>query len=120
MQTALKRSKAAPGELDNRLFKIRESLLKLNSEINGNSAKQQIGEKTKPTLGDRLFSLQIGIGNSTYGPTETHKKTMGIVNKQITNFKTELSKINQELSELSKALLAAGAPWVESEQIPEK
>jgi len=79
MQTALERSNVAPGELDDRLFKLRASLYSLDSKFSGNRAKSQLGEKTDPTISQRLSVINRGIAWSIYGPTGTNKETMKIV-----------------------------------------
>ncbi|MDN5202492.1 glycosyl hydrolase [Fulvivirgaceae bacterium BMA10] len=118
MQTALSRSPNEPGELDSQLHQLRQSLLDLDKELNGNRAKQQAGEKTKPTIGERLFAIDRGISRSTYGPTDTHKQTLAIIQKQLGNARTKLDAAKNEMSRIGKILLDIGAPWVEGEVIP--
>ena len=113
MQKALQQSEAVPGTLDKQLSDLRNTLLTMNSEFNGNPAKNQMGAKTKPTIGGRLFTLQVGVGNSTYGPTETHKGTLKIITDQLSALNSRLNAAHQEMARLEQALVAAGAPWVE-------
>ena len=113
MQSALSRVTAAPGELDNKLHKLTSQLNELDREYHGNGAKREIGEKTKSAINDRLFSLYIGLSNSTYGPTSTHKKTMQIVNDQLSSIESKLETIKTEMGKLSSDLGEAGAPPVE-------
>ena len=113
MQKALQQSSAEPGTLDKQLSDLRARLLDMSSEFNGNPAKLQMGAKTKPTIGGRLFTLQIGVGNSTYGPTSTHQQTLKIVNDQLGGLNSELTRAKAEMQRLGEALRAAGAPWVE-------
>lgn len=113
MKTALNRSKTRPGALDQQLSTLRKSLLTINTTFNGNAAKSQIGAKNRPTIGSRLFSLQIGVGNATYGPTATHKATMEIIQRQLADLNEQLGIARVEMEKLEKALKAAGAPRVE-------
>jgi hypothetical protein len=120
MKTALSRSRADPGELDARLSALHTALQDIENDLYGNRAKRQIGEKTKPTIGDRLFSVELGVGQSTYGPTATHLKTMLIVNEQLQRTKTDLANTQEMADELGDDLLEAGAPWVEGNPLPQQ
>ena len=91
MQKALSLSEIKPGDLENNLNKVRSKIVELRSSFNGNPAKLSMGAKTKTTVGTRLFTLEIGVGASTYGPTATHQKTLLIVNN-------ELGKMTEELN----------------------
>ncbi|MEM6526183.1 MAG: glycosyl hydrolase, partial [Bacteroidota bacterium] len=113
METALRRSNSIPGDLDKQLHDVRASLMKLDTEVHGNPAKRQVGEKTAPTIGDRLFALSRGINNSTYGPTKTHEQTIGILKAQLASASDKLKAIQSTMDALSSALQAAGAPSVE-------
>ena len=113
LELALKRAQATPGELDNRLFALRDRLKKLDHDLNGNVAKRQVGEKTMPTVAERIFAINRGITHSTYGPTDTHKETYTIVVEELNALKGEIASIEEGLSELADDLEAAGAPTVE-------
>jgi len=110
---ALKRSQAEPGDLDKRYFEINNKVKMLNTAINGNAAKLEIGEKTKPNLSERLFAVYRGISNSTYGPTETHKKVMQIIEDELKQRMEQLEAIDNEMDKLIEDMRAAGAPPVE-------
>ncbi|TRX59897.1 glycosyl hydrolase [Fulvivirga sp. M361] len=115
MHQALKQSGSDPGELDKQLYDLGNALTSLEGKLYGNGAKRQAGEKTKPTPGERTFALFRGLSNSTYGPTETHKATLTIVQNEINTIENELQNLQNMLETLSKALKDAGAPWVEGE-----
>lgn len=119
MQKALSMSNAAPGNLDMDLYQLRQDLLLLDTRLNGNRSKQQVGEKSRPTIGDRLFAVNRGISLSTYGPTETHKMSLEIAKKEVSEIQMELNGKLSEMKELEKALSDAGAPWVEGGELPE-
>jgi len=118
MRKALSRATVAPGDLDERLARLRAGLQKIEDQLYGNRAKREVGEKTKPTIGDRLFSVELGIGQSTYGPTATHLKTMKIVNTQLGSIKTDLVALQATAKALGEELLEAGAPWIEGSPLP--
>jgi photosystem II stability/assembly factor-like uncharacterized protein len=113
MKTALQRANSSPGDLDNRLNTLAQSITDLNKEFFGNNSKQQIGEKTKPTIGDRMFSIYKGVERSTYGPTSTHLNTMKIINDQLKSITSRLTALKNEINLFSKKMQEAGAPYVE-------
>ena len=115
MQTALMNSTAKTGDLDQRLHQLQQDLMNLDVAMNGMRTKQEPGEKTNPAIGDRLFAVSRGIDHSTYGPTETTKNTMAIVEKQLKSSRTTLEAIVARAKTLGKDLVKAGAPWIEGE-----
>ena len=72
-----------------------------------------MGEKTKPTIESRLNSVELGVYSSTYGPTDTLRKTLEIVDAQLQQVKSDLEKVIVEAAALGRDLMQAGAPWVE-------
>ncbi len=113
MQKALLSSSSKPGTLETQLFEVHQTLLNLDMELYGHQAKRQVGEKTKPNIGQRMFRLELGISRSTYGPTPTHRKQLKIVNDQLSAIITKLEKAMQEMDVLGKTLKDHGAPLVE-------
>jgi hypothetical protein len=119
LRKALSRATIEPGDLDARLKRLRVALQRIEDELYGNRARRQVGEKTKPTIRSRLFSVQLGVARSTYGPTATHRETLGIVNAQLREIKKALAEARAEAAALGESLLQAGAPWVEGSPLPE-
>ncbi len=117
MQKALARAKTSPGNLDTQLYQLRQDLLTLDKQFNGDRSKLQVGEKTKPTIGERLFAINRSISHSTYGPTLTNRRGLEIVEEQLTDIRSELQSNITKMSDLGKALIKAGAPWVEGDPL---
>ncbi len=113
MKKALRLAKIAPGDLDARLVGLKKRSDNLSIEFRGNQSKQQVGEKTKPTIGDRMFSIYRGVDRSTYGPTSTHQETMQIINNQVKTITSRYTELKNETDSFAKALKQAGAPFVE-------
>ncbi|MBQ0735496.1 VPS10 domain-containing protein [Aquimarina celericrescens] len=113
MKVALHRANVAPGNLDNRLDELERSIVNLNREMHGNGSKLQVGEKTKPTIGDRMFAIYRGVDRSTYGPTTTHLETMQIINSQIGTITSQLNTLENKIDSFATELESAGAPYVE-------
>jgi len=107
-------SKSSLGpEVMERISKLRQGLDTLDTRLNGNPAKNEIGERVKPTIGSRLFALNRGISTSTYGPTPTHEKTVGIITTEWESMKEELSALKAEAKAIGALIVKAGGPWVE-------
>lgn len=110
--TAATKSNVKPDVL-NEVMDIREALNTIDIRLNGNPAKNQIGEKNRPTLGDRTFALWRGVSTSTYGPTSTHKETMRIIKKQWGAMKADLEAQQAKVEDVANRIVAAGGSWVE-------
>ena len=95
------------------IAKLGANLKALDARLNGNPAKRAIGEKTKPTLGARLFALYRGISISTHGPTKTHQMTVEIIKDQWNEMNTELNSLKSEARTLSQQVVEAGGAWIE-------
>jgi len=118
MKKALSRATSAPGDLDARLNRLRAALQSVEDVLYGSRAKRQVGEKVRPNIESRLFSVELGVGQSTYGPTATHRRTLEIVDTQLRKVKNDLAKARGEAAALGEDLLQAGAPWVEGNPLP--
>lgn len=105
-------------EMDPRFHQLRRATLELNTRFNGPGSKAEAGEKAPPTVGERLFSVERGIGLSTYGPTASHREMLKIARKEIADLRDQLERNQAEFSELVRELIAAGAPWLEGEPLP--
>jgi len=119
MKKALSRATTGPGDLDDRLNRLRTKLQDLEDKLLGNRAKRQVGEKRSPNVGSRLSAVELGVYHSTYGPTATHRKTLKIANAQLQQIKSDLAEARAEAGALGEDLLRAGAPWVEGNPLPE-
>jgi hypothetical protein len=119
MRLALARTPEAPGDLDAQLHELRETLLDLDEQLNGNRAKREVGEKNNPTIRSRLNFAASGTRRSTYGPTPNLKGSLDIAYSEFEKLEAQLDRIlNQLLPGMEKALREAGAPWIEGQPIP--
>ncbi len=113
MSLALSRSRADTGDMDASLHDLRESLHALDAELHGNPAKREVGEKTHPTVSQRLSVVERTIYRSLYGPTATGQEQMDLAIKAMASVRSSLDSALAQMDELGKALVAAGAPYVE-------
>ena len=100
-------------ELIESIVAARAYLEELDTQVNGNAAKNEIGEKNRPTIGERLFALNRGISTSTYGPTSTHKETMELVKTELMDLNEKLSTHKATLMALGDQVRTAGGAWIE-------
>ena len=108
-----------PGELDTRLSAIKNELQSVNEKLDGNGSKSEIGEKNNPTINSRINSVISGTSSSTYGPTETHRQSLRIVQEEYAELQKQLDLlINTSIPAFEKDYLKAGGPWVEGMKAP--
>jgi len=113
MSIALSRSQSAPGDLDKRLHEVNTRLQTMNKQLSGDPLRKGVGEKSLPTIGDRVSVAAMGTKTSTYGPTPTHRQSLQIAKSQLKTLRTELSEIANELiPNMEQELLDAKAPYV--------
>lgn len=96
-----------------RISILKVELNKLDTELNGHPAKNQIGEKSNPNISERLFALNRGVTLSTYGPTETHKETVRIIDNQFKKLNDTLTTLKMDASKIGEEIIEAGGSWVE-------
>ena len=119
LKKALFKANAAPGELDKEWAELRSDLLKLDRQVNGISAKNEVGEHRTPTISDRLFVASIGTGRSSYGPTATHKRSLEIAREELKGVQATLNQIMAErIPAFERKLSEADAPWVPGQALP--
>ena len=120
LKLALSRSYSAPGKLDVSLQQIIMDLNQLDIELNGQGTKNQVGEKNKMSISDRLSAAMMGTKFSTYGPTQTHKRSLEIGREQFAILLIDLNNlINKKIPQFEDSLQKAGAPWIPGAKIPE-
>ena len=113
MAKALKNSLAEHGELDQMLNDIVAQLHSLDQQMNGNRAKQEIGEKTKVTIGSRIGAATLGTALSTYGPTATHRQTLAIASEELAELKPKIEQLlSKEIPAFESKLAEVGAPYI--------
>ncbi len=120
MEKALVRTPVNPSEIMKDINKLKAELYDYDEQMNGNRSKQKVGEKSNPTINDRLSAATMGTSFSTYGPTPTHKRMLEIASKEFSSLREKLELVRTvRLPAIEKALSDAGAPWIEGQEIPE-
>jgi len=118
MRVALGRARVAPGKMDKELHDLRLRMLDLDEEMNGMDSKQEIGERTEPTVSTHLWTAYRAMRN-TYGPTDMHQQSLALAQKMLTNIENKVKAISQEeVPAMERKLEELGAPWIESMALP--
>ena len=120
MKKALAVSNMAPGNLDKEIYTLNQQLLEIDGKLYGNKSKNEIGEKSKPTIMSRLNAASMAVQNSTYGPTQTAISSLDVAKEDFNKVKEELENIiDKQIPVLEKQLIDAGALWMEGQDLPE-
>ncbi|MBK9292454.1 MAG: glycosyl hydrolase [Bacteroidetes bacterium] len=120
LERALGRTDTHPIELSAAINNLKQELLQLDEQMNGNRSKQQVGEDGPPTPNSRLSFVTTGTANATYGPTASHREQLQLALQQLEPIRNRLEQIRStDLPALEKALQQAGAPWFEGLELPE-
>ncbi len=114
MEKALKSANVEPGELNAKIYKLKQEVFDLETEFYGQQSKTKIGIKNNPTIYSRLNVAQTGTGFSTYGPTPTHKRSFDLAKKQYEDLMPKLKEIvDVKIPALEKELKNVNAPLIQ-------
>ena len=115
MQRAAGSLRSESKDIVAKIYKAKMDLMDLDEMLNGNDTKDEIGERYPPAPRNRMF---VGFRAlfTTYGPTDMHKESVEIGLNQLKKIKGELGSFTEGvLPDLEKALMDAGAPWIEGQ-----
>lgn len=118
MQKAAMLSPTSDPKLYKELHTLHTELEQLEMSINGSSAKEEIGERNKPSFQSRMYTSYRGLSTS-YGPTQTHRDALTLAQKEFETAKISLKQITDKIPSIEKRLQSMGAPWIEGQDIPE-
>jgi len=120
LKRALARTRSAPEELDAQWQSIRTELFEIEEILGGNQSMNEVGQELPPTVQGRLGKVLTGVGNSTYGPTATHRQVLGYAEEGFGDIRERLNTLqNDTVPEFEAALIAADGPWVPGGTIPQ-
>ena len=119
MRIALSRASAAPGNLDKKLYDLQMQLSAIDETLYGSAAKRSVMETTDPTINDRISAARTGTGQSTYGPTPMHQRSLAIAKEEFATLKDQVNAtLRSTLPKLERELQDAGAPWIQGQSLP--
>ena len=118
IHTALGSLPKAPEQLDQQHYALEQQRIALLSKLQGNPARNAIGEDGVMTVSGRLFTAGLGTMQSTYGPTPTHERALEIANTQLQAIQKEVKQlIASDIPALEQQLREAGAPPLPSQDL---
>ncbi|KAA3610737.1 MAG: glycosyl hydrolase [Calditrichaeota bacterium] len=119
LQKVLSRLKLAPGNLDKQIHDLKQEMFEMEEELFGSTLKREVGEKNNPTMVSR-HRVASGNWGTTYGPTQTQRRSLEIAAEEFQKLKIKLEKITSiDIPAFEKALKDAGAPYIDGQEIPE-
>ncbi|UCD60574.1 MAG: glycosyl hydrolase [Flavobacteriaceae bacterium] len=116
LQRAMQKATSPSADLVQKLYTARTMLQEMDSKVNGNPAKNEIGERNEPSPNSGNSVGRRALTSSTYGPTANHKAAFGAAKTMLRDIKLELKGfVESQLPSLEAAVKAAGAPWIEGQ-----
>ena len=121
IEQAMDRLPEALGDLDTEFATLRSQLLALDTRLNGNPARNQVGAAQEHvSVNDRLFHVGIGTFRSTYGPTPAIRKSLDIAKKELTDIRNTLNQLLTEaMPQFEQKLQSKGSPWIPGTPLPQ-
>lgn len=108
----LQNTPGATPEMRITLTELTKDLYLMDSRLNGQPEKLQVGEKNNPVVFDRIFAVMRGVERSTYGPTAMHLMSLDAADAQIKTLGESLQGWQAKATQLGKDIRAQGGPWV--------
>ena len=120
LKRAVARTRSAPEDLDEQWQAIRSELFDIEEAMSGNQSMNEVGQELPPTVQGRLGKVLIGIGNSTYGPTTTHRQVLEFAETDFSELRERINELTETaIPNLETAIFEADGPWVPGGTIPE-
>jgi hypothetical protein len=119
LEKALDRARGEPTALQNQWAAIRTEVMELREALSGNQSRAEVGAEGPPTVQSRLGKLLVGVGLSTYGPTQTHRQVAGYIEEEFSSLRERINRLQTEtIPAFEQALLDADAPWTPGQPVP--
>ena len=100
--------------LEKRIYNIRDGFNKLDIQLNGSKSRSSIGEQNDyPSMWTYLWSAN-GSGNSTYGPTDTHKQSYSSAKSIFFEINAEFKILEKQIDAVKNGLMKIEAPVIKS------
>jgi photosystem II stability/assembly factor-like uncharacterized protein len=110
---------SAPENLREQARDLELQLLDLQQKISGNDARNLYGDSGPVSVSRRIEVAMMGTFRSTYGATDTHRKSIEIAQQQFAGIKADIQRINDtDLPALQAELNQAGVPWTPGRGVP--
>ncbi|WP_242132780.1 WD40/YVTN/BNR-like repeat-containing protein [Aestuariivivens marinum] len=112
-EKALTYLEKVPGELEQQIFDLNQTMQDIKTILEGSSSKQEIGEKDVISIMGRLSTAQSALFKGTYGPTKMHLESFDIAKILYNRVKPKIIEFAVvAIPYLEKQLVQAGAPVI--------
>lgn len=105
--------------LETELVEFKKRLFVLLEALKNNKGRSYMKEPRIPSLTQRLSVIQAGNRNSTYGPTQGHRKVLDLAREEFAAVQSALHALLEvDLPAFYQRLEAAGVPWTPGRPMP--
>ncbi|UCF37050.1 MAG: hypothetical protein JSU96_20010 [Acidobacteriota bacterium] len=119
IRKALLSTPEAPPDLMEEARRIEVAIADLKDQLDGDPVRRSLSEARSPGFIDRLRQIARGHWQTTYGPTQTHRRDLEIAQGDWEVFYPRYRQIvAQDLVRLEESLERAGAPHTPGRTIP--
>jgi hypothetical protein len=95
-------------------------LLDILERFEGDPTKPRRNEPAMPGILSRVQTVVSGHWTTSYGPTNSHRRSYEIAAEEYSALLEDLKKlVEQDVAQLGQKLEAAGAPWTPGRGIPQ-
>lgn len=109
---AYTRAQKSNPEVVRLLAQAEKQAAEIRKMIEGSPAKNEIGEKNNPFIAQHLGVAARGL-TTTYGPTALHRRSLGIAETLLVEFKQKVEQFSEDsLEKIKEELEKIGAPTV--------
>lgn len=108
LQLALKQSTLNDPAVFGQLKELNKAYFSLDKKLNGSPTIKMPGEKTQPTIGERMFAVVRGLYNSTYGPTAMHREQLQIADDIISGGMDTIREIRKGVDQVENQIEESG------------
>ncbi len=117
-ETAYNRADNTSPELYQKIKNVQAELTSLTLLMEGNPAKEEIGERNNPTMRGRMWNAYRGL-TSSYGPTKTAYDNLQIAKNEYESIRQTLNEIHDNrLPNIENELIRLGIPYIEGQTLP--
>lgn len=100
-------------QLSKEIYALRSDMQNLNLQLNGSTARAEVGEKEQLSISYRLYFASSGLTDNSYGPTKLHMESYEMAKAMFEKLKPKLHEFsNIKIPALAKKLEANGAPTI--------
>jgi 3-phenylpropionate/cinnamic acid dioxygenase small subunit len=90
---------------------LQARLHSISLTLSGDGSMARREFETRPSLNDRISTIESGMWNTTCAPTDTYRKSLQVAASQLAQVINDLKSVQAELQQAEQELDTLGAPW---------